>query len=187
MLLGTDFVDIGLLLAVAIIGAPILAKGLRSLFIARPVTIDLLMGVASVGAFAIGETGEAVAVVLLFTLGEALEAYSAERSRDALRSLLSRQPDEATVLEPHDGEHGAQQAAMLLNFHIHCRGMQEHDDERERDAEKKNDGVLLRHASTGLPIFGKEIQRQQGHEADEYCNKNAQDGFARVRIRRPAV
>ncbi|MCL4779614.1 MAG: cation-translocating P-type ATPase [Gammaproteobacteria bacterium] len=107
VLFGTDFVEIALLATVVIIGAPILYKGLRSLLIARHVTIDLLMGVASVGAVAIGETGEAAAVVLLFTLGEALEAYSAERSRDALRSLLSLQPDETTVLEPHHGDHGA--------------------------------------------------------------------------------
>ncbi|MFZ1625126.1 MAG: cation-translocating P-type ATPase [Gammaproteobacteria bacterium] len=130
MLLGTDFVDIGLLLAVAIIGAPILAKGLRSLFIARHVTIDLLMGVASVGAFAIGETGEAVAVVLLFTLGEALEAYSAERSRDALRSLLSLQPDEATVLEPHDGEHGAPTTKVEHKHGADCN----HDDHGQQHA-----------------------------------------------------
>jgi len=90
-----------------VVGAPILLKGLRSLFVARHVTIDLLMGIATVGAAAIGETGEAAAVVLLFTLGEALEAYSAERSRDALRSLLSLQPDEATVLEAHADSHAA--------------------------------------------------------------------------------
>ena len=90
---------------VVVVGAPILMKGLRSLFVARHVTIDLLMGIATVGALAIGEAGEAAAVVLLFTLGEALEAYSAERSRDALRSLLSLQPDEATVLEAHAESH----------------------------------------------------------------------------------
>jgi Cd2+/Zn2+-exporting ATPase len=106
MALGRDFGNLALLATVVIVGAPILYKGLRSLLIARHVTIDLLMGVASVGAVAIGETGEAAAVVLLFTLGEALEAYSAERSRDALRSLLSLQPDETTVLEPHHGDHG---------------------------------------------------------------------------------
>jgi Cd2+/Zn2+-exporting ATPase len=106
MALGRDFGTLALLATVVIVGAPILYKGLRSLLIARHVTIDLLMGVASVGAVAIGETGEAAAVVLLFTLGEALEAYSAERSRDALRSLLSLQPDETTVLEAHHGDHG---------------------------------------------------------------------------------
>jgi Cd2+/Zn2+-exporting ATPase len=102
---GAAVLEAALLATVVVVGAPILLKGLRSLFVARHVTIDLLMGIATVGAVAIGETGEAAAVVLLFTLGEALEAYSAERSRDALRSLLSLQPDEATVLEAHAEGH----------------------------------------------------------------------------------
>lgn len=104
---GPNLVEAALLATVVVVGAPILLKGLRSLFVARHVMIDLLMGIATVGAVAIGETGEAAAVVLLFTLGEALEAYSAERSRDALRSLLSLQPDEATVLEAHTESHAA--------------------------------------------------------------------------------
>jgi len=104
---GPALVEAVLLATVVVVGTPILFKGLRSLFVARRVTIDLLMGIATVGAVAIGETGEAAAVVLLFTLGEALEAYSAERSRDALRSLLSLQPDEATVLEAHAEGHSS--------------------------------------------------------------------------------
>jgi len=104
---GPEILEAALLATVVVVGAPILLKGVRSLLVARQVTIDLLMGIATVGAVAIGETGEAAAVVLLFTLGEALEAYSAERSRDALRSLLSLQPDEATVLEAHDEAHAA--------------------------------------------------------------------------------
>jgi Cd2+/Zn2+-exporting ATPase len=105
-LVGTLALDGILLATVAIAGLPIFVKGLRSLLVARQVTIDLLMGIAAVGAVGIGEVGEAAAVVLLFTLGEALEAYSAERSRDALRSLMSLQPDEATVLEAHADSHG---------------------------------------------------------------------------------
>ncbi len=122
--IGPALLAAALLATVVVVGAPILLKGLRSLFVARRVTIDLLMGIATVGAVAIGETGEAAAVVLLFTLGEALESYSAERSRDALRSLLSLQPDEATVLEaqaeshdPHDEhkhDHGHEHA---VHFH----------------------------------------------------------------------
>ncbi len=91
-----------LLAAVIVVGAPILIRGLRSLIVARRVTIDLLMALAAAGAVAIGETGEAAAVVLLYTLGEALEAYGAERSRRALRALLALQPQEAAVLITHD-------------------------------------------------------------------------------------
>ncbi|MGI9344138.1 MAG: heavy metal translocating P-type ATPase [Gammaproteobacteria bacterium] len=91
--------------AVLIAGAPVFIKGLRALIFARRVTIDLLMAVACVGALGIGETGEAVTVILLFMLGEALEAYSAERARDSLRSLMALQPQEATVLRAHDDPH----------------------------------------------------------------------------------
>ena len=117
---GPLVLEAALLATVVIVGAPILVKGLRSLLVARHMTIDLLMGIATVGAVAIGETGEAAAVVLLFTLGEALEAYSAERSRDALRSLLSLQPDEATVLEAHVEDHGHEAApghGPTLHYH----------------------------------------------------------------------
>ncbi len=74
--------------------------GLRALVISRKITIDLLMTIAALGALLIGETGEAATVIVLFAIGEALEGYSSERSRDALRSLLALKPQEATVLRP---------------------------------------------------------------------------------------
>ncbi len=91
--------------AVLVAGAPIFVKGLRSLVFAHRVTIDLLMAIAAFGAIGIGATGEAITVILLFMLGEALEAYSAERARDSLRSLMSLQPPTATVLATHAGAH----------------------------------------------------------------------------------
>ncbi len=137
---GPNLVEAALLATVVVVGAPILLKGLRSLFIARHVTIDLLMGIATVGAVAIGETGEAAAVVLLFTLGEALEAYSAERSRDALRSLLSLQPDEATVLEAHAESHGT----PVDNDHGH-------DDHDHHEHEKHEHGAACAHDEHAAP------------------------------------
>jgi Cd2+/Zn2+-exporting ATPase len=141
--LGSRILDVALFATVVIVGAPILRKGLRSLFVARSVTIDLLMGIASVGALGIGEVGEAAAVVLLFTLGEALEAYSAERSRNALRSLLSLQPDEATVLEAHDGGHGDEHAGPAAHDHGHQHGPScshdDHHDHHEHDHHEHDD------------------------------------------------
>ncbi len=88
--------------AVIIAGTPVFVKGFRALIFARRITIDVLMAIAAFGAIAIGETVEAFNIMMLFMLGEALEAYSAERSRDSLRSLMSLQPQEATVLKAHD-------------------------------------------------------------------------------------
>jgi Cd2+/Zn2+-exporting ATPase len=98
---------------VAVAGWPIFSKGLRALVFSRRATIELLMALAAIGALAIGQPGEAATVVLLFTLGEALEAFSAARARDSLRSLLALQPQSATRLRAHAtgsacSEHGPQ-------------------------------------------------------------------------------
>jgi len=91
-----------LIATVVLVGAPIFIKGARALFYSRRVNIDLLMTLAAIGALFIGAAGEGAAVVVLFTLGEGLERYSATRARDSLRSLLSLQPQTATLLEQHD-------------------------------------------------------------------------------------
>ncbi|MGH8170144.1 MAG: cation transporter, partial [Steroidobacteraceae bacterium] len=78
-----------LIATVALVGAPIFIKGARALLYSRRVNIDLLMTIAAVGALFIGAAGEGAAVVVLFTLGEGLERYSAARARDSLRSLLA--------------------------------------------------------------------------------------------------
>jgi Cd2+/Zn2+-exporting ATPase len=88
------------LAVVLLAGAPIAFRGVRALGAGRQVTIDLLMSIATVGAVLIGETGEAATVIFLFTIGEALEGYTAERARHSLRSLLALQPERAMVLRP---------------------------------------------------------------------------------------
>jgi heavy metal translocating P-type ATPase len=113
--------------AVVGVGLPIFVKGFRALLFARRVTIDLLMAIAACGALAIGETGEAVTVILLYTLGEALEAYSAARARDSLRSLMSLQPQEATVLREHRGGHGNEPAAGGHEHDGHACSGHDHD------------------------------------------------------------
>ncbi|MGH8180873.1 MAG: heavy metal translocating P-type ATPase, partial [Steroidobacteraceae bacterium] len=104
-----------LIATVVLVGAPIFIKGARALLYSRRVNIDLLMTLAALGALFIGAAGEGAAVVVLFTLGEGLERYSATRARDSLRSLLSLQPQTATLLEQHDGHaHTRQVAADTL-------------------------------------------------------------------------
>lgn len=109
-----------LIATVALVGAPIFIKGARALLFSRRVNIDLLMTLAAIGALFIGAAGEAAAVVVLFTLGEGLEGYSATRARDSLRSLLSLQPQTATLLEQHDGHAHTRQvpAATLAVGHV---------------------------------------------------------------------
>jgi Zn2+/Cd2+-exporting ATPase len=80
-------------------GAAILAGGMtvaraayQEVWLARGLGINALMVIAVVGAVLIGEWAEAAVVVVLFSLGESLEGYAAERARGALESLLDLVP-----------------------------------------------------------------------------------------------
>ncbi len=85
---------------VALVGFPIMRRGVQQFFFSRRVTINLLMTIATIGAAAIGEWSEAATVITLFAIGEALEGYSADRARNALHSLLTLAPQEALVIRP---------------------------------------------------------------------------------------
>jgi Zn2+/Cd2+-exporting ATPase len=90
------------LLAAAIVsgGVFIFRKAWSSLRYNRELDINVLMSLAVVGAVLIGEWAEAAVVVFLFSLGEALEGYTMDRTRNAIRSLMALAPAEATVLRP---------------------------------------------------------------------------------------
>ncbi|MGK0498904.1 MAG: Cd2+/Zn2+-exporting ATPase [Oceanicoccus sp.] len=127
-MMGVDPLDALFIAAVLFAGGPVFLKGFRALIFAHRITIDLLMAIASVGALGIDEYGEAVTVILLFMLGEALEAYSAERARDSLRSLMALQPQEATVLQVHSDS----------NDHSHQEHGEPSSDDHENDHKHKD-------------------------------------------------
>ncbi|WP_394330992.1 heavy metal translocating P-type ATPase [Chryseobacterium taiwanense] len=57
------------------------------------------MGIATVGAFAIGEYPEGVAVMLFYSVGEVFQAMAVTRAKSNIKSLLDQRPDEVTVLK----------------------------------------------------------------------------------------
>jgi len=59
--------------------------------------MNLLMTIAVIGAAAIGDWGEAATVVLLFAFGGILQSYTLDRTRGAIRSLMSIAPATALV------------------------------------------------------------------------------------------
>ncbi len=63
---------------------------------------NFLMALASVGAFATGEYPEAVAVMLLYQIGELFQHYAVGKSRGSISELMDLRPDMARVLA--DGE-----------------------------------------------------------------------------------
>ncbi|WP_117233261.1 zinc/cadmium/mercury/lead-transporting ATPase [Vibrio maerlii] len=63
-----------------------------------PFAIETLMTVAALGALYLGETVEAAMVLLLFMLGERLEAYAASRARSGVQALMELVPESATKI-----------------------------------------------------------------------------------------
>jgi Cd2+/Zn2+-exporting ATPase len=84
--------------AIVLGGYPVARHAFSELWRSRTLGINSLMVIAVVGAGAIGEWGEAAVVVVLFSLGEALEGFAAEQARGALEGLLDLAPHTALLL-----------------------------------------------------------------------------------------
>jgi Cd2+/Zn2+-exporting ATPase len=56
------------------------------------------MSIATIGAFAIGEYPEGVAVMLFYAVGEVFQTLAVKRAKANIKSLLDQRPDEVTVL-----------------------------------------------------------------------------------------
>ncbi len=85
------------LVIILIIGKATIISGFKALLRLRFQSISLLMVVAVIGAFFVGEYEEAAIVVVLFTLGEYLEDVGIESSRSALRRLVEQTPKTAMI------------------------------------------------------------------------------------------
>jgi len=86
------------LLAYVIVGGDILLKAMRNILRGRVFDENFLMSVATIGAFAIQEYPEGVAVMLFYQIGELFQKIAVNRSRQSIRSLMDIRPDYANVV-----------------------------------------------------------------------------------------
>ncbi len=81
--------------AYIIVGGEVLAEAVKGFFKGNVFGEELLMGIATVGAFLIGEYPEAVAVMLFFRVGEYFQDKAVDNSRKSIKSLMDIRPDSA--------------------------------------------------------------------------------------------
>ena len=74
-------------------------KGVKNL---QPFDENFLMAVATVGAIALGDYKEGVAVMLFYQIGELFQSYAVGRSRRSISQLMDIRPDYANI----EGENG---------------------------------------------------------------------------------
>ncbi len=82
-----------------IVGYETIKKAVRGIMKKQVFDEHFLMAVATVGAFALGEYSEAVAVMLFYQIGELFESYAVGKSRRNISNLMDIRPDYANVLE----------------------------------------------------------------------------------------
>ena len=80
-----------------VVGYDIIWKAVRNLFRGNWLDENFLMAIASIGAFVLGEFTEAVAVMLLYQVGEFFESFAVGRSRNSIKALMDIRPDTANV------------------------------------------------------------------------------------------
>ena len=86
------------LAAYLICGRDVVKGAIRNIHKGNVFGEQFLMTVASVGAIFVGEYAEAVAVMLFYNLGEFVQDYAVDRSRDSISALMDIRPDTATVI-----------------------------------------------------------------------------------------
>ena len=80
------------------VGFPVIKEGWNSIKHGDFFTEFFLMSIATLGAFAIGEYPEGVAVMLFYAVGELFQNAAVNRAKGNIKALLDARPDEALVL-----------------------------------------------------------------------------------------
>ena len=81
------------------VGLPVVKEALESMGKGEIFSEFLLMCIATIGAFAIGEYPEGVAVMLFYAVGEVFQTLAVKRAKANIKTLLDQRPDEVTILE----------------------------------------------------------------------------------------
>lgn len=80
-----------------IVGCDILKKAVKNIFRGKVFDENFLMAVATIGAFAVQEFPEAVAVMLFYQVGELFQSYAVDKSRKSISNLVDIRPDYANI------------------------------------------------------------------------------------------
>ena len=89
-------------LSYVVVGYPVLKSTVKNCFKGKFFDENFLMTIASIGAFALGQTDEGVAVMLLYQLGEWLQGLAVGSSRNSVTELMALKSESARVWRNND-------------------------------------------------------------------------------------
>lgn len=80
------------------VGLPVMKDAIKAISKGEFFTEFILMSIATIGAFFIGEYPEGVAVMLFYAVGELFQSAAVNRAKRSIKALLDIRPDKANVL-----------------------------------------------------------------------------------------
>lgn len=81
------------------VGFPVLKEAYESMRKGAIFSEFFLMGIATIGAFGIGQYAEGVTVMLFYSIGELFQMLAVKRAKSSIKSLLDQRPDSANVIK----------------------------------------------------------------------------------------
>ncbi|MNS19880.1 Cadmium, zinc and cobalt-transporting ATPase [compost metagenome] len=81
------------------VGFPVMKEAFESIKKGEIFSEFLLMSIATIGAFVIGQYPEGVAVMLFYTVGEVFQTLAVKKAKANIKTLLDQRPDQVTILE----------------------------------------------------------------------------------------
>jgi len=87
-----------------LVGVEVLIKAIKNIFKGQVFDENFLMSVATIGAFAIKQFPEGVAVMLFYQIGEFIQDIAVNRSRKSITELMDIRPDYANLKVGNDSK-----------------------------------------------------------------------------------
>jgi Cd2+/Zn2+-exporting ATPase len=146
--------------------------------LAKRLDMNVLMTIAVVGAWIIGEHGEAAAVVFLFSLSELLESWAATRARRAVQALLELSPATAIVIAADGTEREIAVAEVPIDAEIRIRS----------GSRVPLDGEVISGNSSvdQAPITGESVPVEKAPGDPVFAGTVNQEGSLTVRVTKAA-
>lgn len=163
-------------MAIVIGGYNIFITGLKNL-VKLDFDMKTLMTIAIIGAAIIGEWEEAAIVVFLFAVSEALEAYSMNKARQSIETLMDIAPPVALIKQAH-GNH-------THEVEVPTEAVKIGDILIVKPGQKiAMDGIVISGISTvnEAPITGESIPVKKGETDEVFAGTLNEEGALEVRV-----
>ncbi|MEF9920592.1 MAG: heavy metal translocating P-type ATPase [Erysipelotrichaceae bacterium] len=86
------------IIAFVISGGKVVLQAIRNVFHGQVWDENFLMSIATIGAFAIGDYGEGVAVMLFYEVGELFQSFAVNHSRKSIKALMNLRSEEVSLV-----------------------------------------------------------------------------------------